>query len=148
MKGIGNKQFKLMFRILGITSLIFLPLIFLEHIRVAIPELESLIWLETLSLPLFLLVINIESLFFGRSFFDMKPAIDKGELIEEFCVEFSITEREKEVAQLYVKGDTFAEIGEKLFISPRTVDKHIENLYSKTGVRNRAQLIHLLLGST
>lgn len=53
----------------------------------------------------------------------------------------SFTEREIEVLQLFCAGFSRNEIAEKLFISERTVDKHRENLMTKTGVKNTVGLV-------
>jgi len=45
------------------------------------------------------------------------------------------------VLKLVADGLTNREIGERLFLSPRTVEKHVERLLAKTGVRNRSQLV-------
>ena len=52
-----------------------------------------------------------------------------------------LTERELEVLQLICQGFSNQEIGEKLFISKRTVDKHRSNILDKTGTRNTAGLV-------
>jgi DNA-binding NarL/FixJ family response regulator len=51
------------------------------------------------------------------------------------------TKREKEVLELICKQFTTNEIGEKLFISPRTVDGHRNNLLLKTESKNLAGLV-------
>ncbi len=51
------------------------------------------------------------------------------------------TKREKEVLELICKQHTTKEIGEKLFISPRTVDGHRNNLLLKTETKNVAGLV-------
>jgi len=57
--------------------------------------------------------------------------------------QFSIdlTAREKEVLQLICEQNTAPEIAEKLFISPRTVDGHRNNLLLKLDCRNVAGLV-------
>ena len=50
-----------------------------------------------------------------------------------------ISVREREVLALLADGLTDREIGERLGISPRTVETHVGSLLSKLGVRNRAQ---------
>ncbi|HEX6474664.1 MAG TPA: response regulator transcription factor [Candidatus Limnocylindria bacterium] len=50
-----------------------------------------------------------------------------------------ISAREREVLSLLAEGLTDREIGERLGISPRTVETHVGSLLSKLGVRNRAQ---------
>ena len=51
-----------------------------------------------------------------------------------------VTGREMQVLTLVVEGLTNADIGGRLFISPRTVEKHVQSLFSRTGTRNRGQL--------
>ena len=50
----------------------------------------------------------------------------------------SISERESEVLLWVSRGKSNREIGEILTISPRTVDKHLEQIFAKLGVANRA----------
>ena len=52
-----------------------------------------------------------------------------------------LTAREKEVLQLICEENTTSEIAEKLFISPRTVDGHRNNLLQKLGCKNVAGLV-------
>ena len=56
-----------------------------------------------------------------------------------------ISEREREVLQLICEEMTTPEIAKKLFISPRTVDGHRNNLLQKLGCRNTAGLVILAL---
>lgn len=56
-----------------------------------------------------------------------------------------ITPREKEVISYLIKGYTSAEIAEKLFISPRTVDKHRTNILKKLNQKNTAGLVRFAL---
>ncbi len=52
-----------------------------------------------------------------------------------------LTSREKEVLLLIAEGFTNAQIAEKLFVSPHTVDSHRKNLLTKFEVNNTAGLI-------
>jgi DNA-binding NarL/FixJ family response regulator len=52
-----------------------------------------------------------------------------------------LTKREVEILGLIAEEMTNNEIGEKLFISPRTVDTHRRNLLQKLGVKNTAGLV-------
>ncbi len=49
-----------------------------------------------------------------------------------------LSRREVEVLSLAAQGHTTREIAERLFISAKTADRHIQNLYTKIGVSNRA----------
>lgn len=52
-----------------------------------------------------------------------------------------LSDREKEILLLICKGLSNQEIGEQLFISKRTVDKHRANILEKTGCKNTANLV-------
>ena len=49
-----------------------------------------------------------------------------------------LTHRELEVLRLAARGLTTRTIAERLFISPKTADHHIQNVYAKVGVSTRA----------
>lgn len=49
-----------------------------------------------------------------------------------------LTTREVEVLRLLAGGKTNGEIAEELFVSVRTVERHVANVYAKIGVRGRA----------
>ena len=55
----------------------------------------------------------------------------------EFSRELGLTTREGEVLSWLSKGKTNRDIAQILGLSPRTVDKHLEQIYSKLGVENR-----------
>ena len=56
----------------------------------------------------------------------------------------SLSEREREVAELVAKGASNPEIAQALFLSRKTVERHVSNILAKAGVRNRAELAALL----
>jgi DNA-binding NarL/FixJ family response regulator len=53
----------------------------------------------------------------------------------------TLTEREVEVLVKVCNGLSNSEIGDKLFISPKTVEVHKSNIFKKAGVKNAAQLV-------
>ena len=53
----------------------------------------------------------------------------------------NLTPRELEVLQLLATGLAPDEIAKKLFISKKTVGTHVEHIFTKLGVRSRAQAI-------
>lgn len=57
----------------------------------------------------------------------------------------SLTERELEILKLVAQGLSSAEIGTQLYISPRTVDTHRNNLIQKLDVRGIAGLVHFAI---
>jgi DNA-binding CsgD family transcriptional regulator/tetratricopeptide (TPR) repeat protein len=51
-----------------------------------------------------------------------------------------LSAREFEVAKLIAQGLTNAEIGEQIFVSPKTVSAHVEHILAKLGVARRAEI--------
>lgn len=52
-----------------------------------------------------------------------------------------LTKRETEVLHLLIKGFSNLKIAEKLFLSPKTVEKYVSNLLKKTDSANRTELV-------
>ncbi len=52
-----------------------------------------------------------------------------------------LTKREAEILELIIKEYTNEQIGEKLFISPRTVESHRKNIFIKTGAKTIIGLV-------
>ena len=57
---------------------------------------------------------------------------------------FNISPRENDVLKLLVKGRSYKEIAEKLFISLPTVKTHVSNIYQKMNINNKIELINLI----
>ena len=73
----------------------------------------------------------------GANEFLLRLAKDAGDTPAEFSSELGLTTREGEVLSWLSKGKTNRDIAQILGLSPRTVDKHLEQIYSKLGVENR-----------
>lgn len=62
-----------------------------------------------------------------------------------------LSAREREVARLVLDGNTYEEIGEAIFISPRTVEHHVARIRRQLGVNSRSELLaelRFLLGTS
>ena len=60
----------------------------------------------------------------------------------------SLTERELEIAELIADGATNPEIAHKLFLSRKTIERHVSSILTKLDVKNRAQLAAKIAAST
>jgi DNA-binding NarL/FixJ family response regulator len=59
----------------------------------------------------------------------------------------SLTAREARVAALAAEGDTNRDIAQTLFVTPKTVEVHLSNVYRKLGIRSRRELAPALEGA-
>jgi DNA-binding NarL/FixJ family response regulator len=58
---------------------------------------------------------------------------------------FELTEREKDVLTLLANGLSNIQIGDRLHLSPRTVEKHVSSLLRKTETSNRSELVRFVM---
>ena len=79
----------------------------------------------------------------------MRPKYVVGQAPSQYFAEhFGISGRELEIVRGVLEGLGNNAIAERLFISPRTVEKHLYNIYQKAGIKNRLQLFNLLRSDT
>jgi DNA-binding NarL/FixJ family response regulator len=57
--------------------------------------------------------------------------------------DFELTKRETEILQLISRGMTYKQIAEQLFVSDKTIKKHIENIYNKLHVNSKYEAMQL-----
>jgi DNA-binding NarL/FixJ family response regulator len=60
-------------------------------------------------------------------------------------VDFDLSERELELLQGLVHGETYQTLAKKFFISPHTVKTHIKHIYKKLHVHSRATAVRVAL---
>ncbi len=95
------------------------------------------------------LVQAIETVYSGGLFLQpyMKEKMEKAGLRikREVSTKSNLTQREKEILQCIVNGDSSQEIAEKLFLSTRTVDNYRFNILLKMDAKNIAVLVRKAL---
>lgn len=65
--------------------------------------------------------------------------------IADIGAQYCLTEREKEVLLMVYEGHSNLKIADLLCISPFTVKRHINNIFRKTAVKTRVELMHLVI---
>lgn len=60
--------------------------------------------------------------------------------------DYHLTEREKEILELLAKGLTYQQAAEKIFISGKTIKKHVYNIYEKLHVNSRTEAVNKYFG--
>ncbi|OJW81818.1 MAG: hypothetical protein BGO69_15055 [Bacteroidetes bacterium 46-16] len=64
--------------------------------------------------------------------------------LDQKCKLYQLTNREIEIVKLILKGTQYKTIAKALFISEKTVSKHIQNVFEKVNVTNKVELINKL----
>ena len=77
------------------------------------------------------LVKKLEKIYLGGKIFS-----------DEVMVEV-LTPREIEILELVRNGLTIDDVCDKVYVSKRTVSNHLSNIFSKLGVTNRQEAIHI-----
>lgn len=60
------------------------------------------------------------------------------------CLKYLLTKRETEIALLLCQGLTYKEIAGLLFRSEHTIETHVHNIFMKTGVKRKMELLPIL----
>jgi len=144
LKNIGNSMLKNALKLFAIITSVFLPVIMLDSFPEHVALFPNSQPYATLTVPVYFFTINCLGTWFAIRYFNQPAFMDGGEITNYFIQKFDITNREKEITELLATGLSNKEIGKKLFISFRTVETHLFNIYKKTMVRNRVELANLI----
>ena len=75
---------------------------------------------------------------------EKKTELSVQEKIKIITEQYTLTPREKEVFyQLVFTEDSIQKIADRLYISKRTLERHISSIYEKTGMKSRVGLINI-----
>lgn len=69
------------------------------------------------------------------------PAAQQAPDTPSAAQEAGLTDREMDVALLILQGKTYAEIGQAIFVSPRTVEHHVSHIKRRLAVDSRSDMI-------
>lgn len=90
-------------------------------------------------IKLFICVIGVRSLYSSfEKLFDKKSIDEK---LNGFCMKYSLTNRQKEIIELVIDGYSNKEISNRLHITEGTVKTHIYNIFKKTDISSRNQIL-------
>lgn len=134
---IGSSHFKRSLHLLFISVVLVMPIVILDASGFAILPHDT-------SVGLLMLVLCINGIRIIWSDLARPLTTTYAEKIAHFCERNTLSPREKDIVEALSEGLTNREIGDLLFISPKTVEHHLTKIYAKSGVENRIQLIQHL----
>jgi DNA-binding CsgD family transcriptional regulator len=144
LTGIGERTLRLALAIfLGLT-IVFFPLMIIDAGMSLTPGLSVFQLMNNLAQPVYFLILNGLTIAFGLRYLNRPAFQEKGKLSPYFLSAFHVTDREAEIVAMLLNGATTGTIAEVLFISPKTAENHVYNIYQKLHVRNRVQLFQLI----
>ena len=138
INSIANKTARTSAISIIIVSAAMVPAILLALLFPSLKPLLFGIYFLALSITI-MTFLFMEFVRLGRS-----TVVKNKELVLEDLEEYHITEREFAVIRLISQGLTNKEIASQLGISANTVNNHVANIYGKTQVRSRIDLLNLL----
>jgi DNA-binding CsgD family transcriptional regulator len=133
---IVNKKLDKIIKASSIITSLFIP-------GLVIDELIFTDGVQLIIAPLLYITVSLYSIF---SFNILSNSIQTNKYIltKEFTSQFGITERETDVITFLLKGYSYNRIADELVISISTVRTHVMNIYKKTGVNSRYELLNLV----
>jgi len=137
LSSISSKRVRMVALSFIVASIILLPF-------VGIGLINPLV--RTLIEGLYFLAWSIILLVFFFNYFanQNSQSSDRSELTLDSLSKYHITQREFSVIELISKGKTNKEIATFLDISVNTVNNHVANIFTKTEVRSRIDLLNLI----
>ena len=157
-KKIEDKTIKFIVKILGIITIIIYPVLIYQLIvyRREAADIGSMditlvlfyIWWNLVMLGYlswyFISIVKSKNIFNSTKLND-NNAIDetnKASNIEDVENSVNLTKREREILSYLLDGKTNKEVSLILDISLNTVNNHVANIYEKSGVKNRVELVN------
>jgi DNA-binding CsgD family transcriptional regulator len=128
---------------LGLSALFF-PFMLMDSLFSFASFLAVFRPLEGFPQPLYFLVLNCLTIAFALRYLNRPAYAEKDGLTDYFLSTFHVTDREAQVIRHLLQGAGVQRIAEVMFISPKTVENHVYNIYQKLKVRNRVQLFQLI----
>jgi DNA-binding CsgD family transcriptional regulator len=141
---IGDRRLRRAVRVFLIVSAVFFPLMYLDSILMYLPAIGVLQLLDGTALPTFFIVLNVLAIRFAATYLNEPAYLVDGRISDHFRSLYGISDREGQIIGLLVDGHTGREVAESLYISAKTVENHVYNIYQKTQVRNRVELVNLI----
>ena len=149
IKNVKDSLLQKVILLLGILTIVFLPFFMFDMI-LSFMGINITIKISDITMPFFYLWWNIIMLgyfFWYFSRLNNKEASSPSiiEVEQSLNVKnFHLTKRESEIVDYILQGKSNRDIATMLHISLNTVNNHVANVYEKTDVKNRVELVNII----
>jgi DNA-binding CsgD family transcriptional regulator len=131
-------------RTILVFNMVFVPLILVNYILTSVGVIPAGIGRLPLARFVGLAALSLAGIYYAARYFFVSPERVERLLSVSNVRRFHLSEREREVLQLLLRGHGSRPISDRLFISQKTAKNHIYRIYQKTGVRSRIELFRKL----
>ena len=145
---VGDRTLRMALSIFLALSAVFFPFMLMDSVLSYASFLSFFHPLEGLAQPLYFLILNCLTIAFGLRYLNRPAYAEKDRLTDYFISAFGITQREAEIIRFLLEGADTKKIASTIFISHKTVENHVYNIYQKLKVKNRVQLFQLMKSNT
>lgn len=146
LKKAGNPSYKAIMKAHAVMSFAMIPLYALQIL--VNDSLGSEIRPLSVADNVYFFIINLVAIIVLAKNYLLRPVKEPAWIARSYSIrkdaDLELTEREREIVLLLGQGLANKQIAEKLCISPATVKNHIYNIYQKTGVKSRVELVNSL----
>ena len=113
---------------LGVSA-VFFPFMLIDAAMSFVPFLRIFQFMNNLAQPLYFLLLTSLSIAFGLRYLNRPAYAEKDRLTDYFLRTFGVTERETQIIGQLLDGASGKVIAKRLFISPKTAENHVYNIY-------------------
>lgn len=126
-------------------TLFFFPFLIFDYFTDLIAPVRAVFPFGIFAFPIYYGVLNTSMVISFFKHFRTSSGQDRPVTVSDsFISRYGITKREAEIIVPLVKGLSYIQIADNLYISLKTVKTHVYNIYRKTDVHNRLELLNRL----
>ena len=132
----------------GLLTLLFIPGFFHDITFSMGKRYFDIFPTEVIFFPLYYFLLSVLIIIYSGRYFIAITKLENSvqpseEVLNELSRKHGLTAREKEIIPLIIEGMSNKQIAGSLFISTKTVDNHIYNLYKKLEINSRFELLSM-----
>jgi DNA-binding CsgD family transcriptional regulator len=147
LRNVGEKSVRKGILVFILVTALYLPMQIIDYLLNYLPELRVLSFLNNLAQPLYFLIISVLFVSYAIRHFSEPAYYCHGALSDHFREKFRLSEREGEIVQRLLLGESAKQVAEVLHISSKTVENHVYNIFKKCDINSRLQLHQLVFSN-